>query len=185
MAQSTDHAGNHGLSPARILVVMGVSSSGKTTIGRELAAALAVEFVDADAYHPEANVQKMRAGHPLTDEDRWPWLQRYGQALAQVAREKGAVVGACSALRRAYRDVLAREAGEPVLIVYLDGSRELIAERIRRRHHDYMPASLLDSQFATLEEPQPDENALRVAIDPPVPRVVEDILRSVGGLFPA
>jgi gluconokinase len=164
--------------PARIIIVMGVSSSGKSTIGRALGRAMHAPFLDGDGYHPEANVEKMRAGIPLTDEDRWPWLERLAKALAEAAGRKGVAVGACSALKRSYRDFITGQAGEAVLFVYLDGSREVIGERMARRKHEYMPASLLDSQFATLEVPdEATENVLKV----PVTDSVEKIVRTITG----
>lgn len=171
------------MTPARIVVVMGVSSSGKSTIGEALAERLGVPFIDADAWHPPANVEKMRAGIALTDADRWPWLARYAQALTASAHESHGVVGACSALRRAYRDYLVERAAEPILFVHLHGERELIAARIARRQHHYMPASLLHSQFDVLEVPGEDENALVVSIDAPVPQIVEAILQRVEAVF--
>lgn len=171
------------MTPARIVVVMGVSSSGKSTIGEALAARLGVPFLDADAWHPPANVEKMRTGIALSDADRWPWLERYARALTAAAHESGGAVGACSALRRAYRDCLVGRAAEPILFVHLHGERELIAARIARRQHHYMPASLLDSQFEALEVPAEDENALVVSIDAPVPQIVEAILRRVEPVF--
>ncbi|MHA6297872.1 gluconokinase [Devosia sp. CAU 1758] len=164
--------------PARIIIVMGVSSSGKSTVGAALGRALHAPFLDGDGYHPEANVEKMRNGIALTDEDRWPWLEALTVALKAAAEKKGVAVGACSALRRAYRDFITEKAGEPVLFVYLDGSREVIGERMARRKHEYMPASLLDSQFATLELPDPaSENVLVV----PVTDSVDKIVRTVTG----
>lgn len=164
------------LTPARIIIVMGVSSSGKSTTGRSIARRLHVPFLDGDGYHPEANVEKMRAGIALDDADRWPWLERLAVALHEAAERKGASVGACSALKRAYREYLTEKAGEPILFVYLHGSRELIGERMARRQHEYMPTSLLDSQFATLEEPDPaTENVLVV----PVTDTIDQITRAV------
>jgi gluconokinase len=151
--------------PARIIIVMGVSSSGKSTVGQSIARRLHVPFLDGDGYHPAANVEKMRAGTPLNDEDRWPWLESLAQALHEAADRKGAAVGACSALRRAYRDYLIEKAGEPILFVYLEGNREVIGARMARRKHEYMPTSLLDSQFATLEVPDPAiENVERITL---------------------
>lgn len=162
--------------PARIIIVMGVSSSGKSTTGRSIARRLHVPFLDGDGYHPEANVEKMRAGIALDDADRWPWLERLAVALHEAADRKGASVGACSALKRAYREYLTEKAGEPILFVYLHGSRELVGERMARRQHEYMPTSLLDSQFATLEVPDPaTENVLVV----PVTDTVDQITRAV------
>jgi gluconokinase len=134
-----------------IVVVMGVSGSGKTKIGRELAASLGWPFYDADDLHPAANVAKMSAGIPLTDDDRWPWLDRIVDELTHAGVDGGNAVLACSALRQVYRDRLAR-AGD-VRFVYLKGDLATIAARLAKRSHKYMPASLLPSQFATLEEP--------------------------------
>lgn len=170
--------------PARIIVVMGVSSSGKSTVGAALGRALHAPFLDGDKYHPEANVEKMRAGTPLTDEDRWPWLEALTAALKEAAeKKKGVAVGACSALKRAYRDFITEKAGESVLFVYLDGSREVIGERMAARSHEYMPTSLLDSQFATLEVPDPaTENVLVVPVTDPVNRIVTMVTGSLGHL---
>lgn len=163
--------------PARIIIVMGVSSSGKSTVGAALGRALHAPFLDGDKYHPEANVEKMRAGTPLTDDDRWPWLEALTAALKEAAdRKKGVAVGACSALKKAYRDFITEKAGEPVLFVYLHGSREVIGERMAKRSHEYMPTSLLDSQFATLEVPDPStENVLVVPVTDPVNRIVTTV----------
>lgn len=162
------------------VLVMGVSGSGKSTIGAAVAAALAdrgepAEFVDADDLHPAANKEKMRAGNPLTDEDRWPWLDACADRIAAIEASGHRAVMANSALKRAYRDRL-RTSAPGLVIAFLDGSRELIAERQSHRHHEYMPTSLLDSQFATLERPQPDEAALAVPIDGSVDDTVRTIL---------
>ncbi len=131
-----------------LLVVMGVSGSGKSTIGALLAARLAVPFLDADDLHPITNVDKMSAGIPLTDDDRWPWLAKVGAAIA-AASGTGIVV-ACSALKRSYRDAIRAEAPGS-RFVHLAGSRELLASRLGSRETHFMPASLLDSQLAALE----------------------------------
>jgi len=171
------------LTPARIVIVMGVSSSGKSTVGQSIARRLHVPFLDGDGYHPEANVEKMRAGTPLTDEDRWPWLERLALALREAADRKDASVGACSALRRAYRDFLTEKAGEPITFVYLDGSREVIGERMARRQHEYMPTSLLDSQFATLEIPDPTmENVLVLPVTDSVEKITQAVTKSLDHL---
>jgi len=171
------------LTPSRIIIVMGVSSSGKSTVGRSIARRLHLPFLDGDGYHPEANVEKMRAGIPLDDADRWPWLERLATALREAADRKGASVGACSALKRAYRDFLVEQAGEPITFVYLDGSREVIGERMARRHHEYMPASLLDSQFATLEIPDPaTENVLAVPVTDSVEKITQTVTKALGHL---
>jgi gluconokinase len=171
------------LIPARIIIAMGVSSSGKSTVGQSIARRLHVPFLDGDGYHPEANVEKMRAGIPLTDDDRWPWLERLAIALHQAAEKKGAAVGACSALRRVYRDYLIEKAGEPILFVYLDGSREVIAARMAKRKHEYMPTSLLDSQFATLEVPDPTvENVLPVPVTDSIEKITQTVTKSLDHL---
>lgn len=138
-----------------IVVVMGVSGSGKTTLGEALAAKLNATYLEADRFHPPENVAWMAAGKPLNDEMRWPWLR----ALAQGARKeaaKGPVIVTCSALKRSYRQLIREEAG-PVTFLFLDGPRGVLEQRVSSRRHEYMPASLLDSQLATLQPPDPDE----------------------------
>jgi gluconokinase len=166
---------------ARIVVVMGVSSSGKTTVGREIARRLHAPFLDADDYHSEANIKKMSAGIPLTDEDRWSWLESMGKALHAAAEIKGVAVGACSALKRSYRDFMTKAAGEPILFVYLDGSYELIDARIKARKHHFMPESLLKSQFATLEKPAADENAITVPIADTSEKIADAVMAKLTG----
>ena len=134
------------------VVVMGVSGSGKTTVAERLADKLGWRFVEGDRLHPPANVEKMRQGIPLTDADRAPWLDRIGEELKTWAAEGRSGVMTCSALKRAYRDRI-RSARPDVRFVYVKGSEALIAARVAARHHEYMPASLLRSQFDTLEEP--------------------------------
>jgi carbohydrate kinase (thermoresistant glucokinase family) len=167
---------------ARIIVVMGVSSSGKTTVGKLIAERLHAPFLEGDDYHSEANVEKMSAGIPLTDEDRWPWLEAMGKALHEAAGPKGVAVGACSALKRSYRDHLTRAAGEPVVFVYLDGSYAEIDARMRARKGHFMPESLLKSQFATLEPPAPEENAIAVPIAGPPEHAVNAALKALSHL---
>jgi gluconokinase len=142
-----------------IVVLMGVTGSGKTTVGRALAQSLGWAFYDADDFHPPANVAKMASGVPLTDNDRWPWLDRIADLLGRVQANGSHPVLACSALKQAYRDRIAR-AGD-VHFVYLKGDLATIEARLAARRHKYMPSSLLPSQFATLEEPA---NALVVDI---------------------
>ena len=151
---------------------MGVSGSGKTTIGKPLAERLGFPFLDADEFHPPGNVAKMAAGTPLTDADRWPWLALLNGKLKE---QKDAVL-ACSALKQSYRDALAQGLAD-CRIVHLRGSIELIRARLAARQHRYMPASLLDSQFATLEAPA---GALAVDIAQPPERCVEEILAALG-----
>jgi carbohydrate kinase (thermoresistant glucokinase family) len=166
------------LIPARILIVMGVSSSGKSVTGKSIARRLHAPFLDGDAYHPSANKDKMRAGIPLNDEDRWPWLSSLAQALHEAAESKGVAVGACSALKRSYREHLTEAAGEPILFVFLDGSEELIASRMAKRAHEYMPLTLLASQFATLEVPSADENVLAVPVTLSVEAIVDKVVKA-------
>lgn len=170
------------LAPARIIVVMGVSSSGKTVSGHAIARRLHAPFLDGDDFHPPANKDKMRAGIALVDEDRWPWLTALAEALSAAAKTKGVAVGACSALKRAYRDHLVKVAGEPILFVYLEGTIELIGSRIALRRHEYMPASLLESQFATLQVPGPDENVLAVPITLTVDQIAERVVKALPDL---
>jgi len=145
---------------ATIVVVMGVSGSGKTTVAMRLAQALGWDFLEGDSLHPPANIAKMSAGHPLDDDDRWPWLDAIADWMAQRLRDGRSGVVACSALRRVYRDRL-RQAGSGVRFAYLHVARDELARRMRERQH-FMPPSLLDSQLATLEVPGADEGALRV-----------------------
>jgi carbohydrate kinase (thermoresistant glucokinase family) len=170
------------LTPARILISMGVASSGKSVTGKAIARRLHAPFLDGDDFHSEANKDKMRAGIPLTDADRWPWLTSLAQALHAAAEQKGVAVGACSALKRSYRDWLTKQAGEPVLFIYLQGTEELIARRIAHRHHEYMPPSLLASQFATLEVPGPDENVLAEPVTLSVEAIAERVVKAVPDL---
>jgi len=163
----------------RSVVVMGVSGSGKSTIGASIAAALALRFVDGDSLHLPASVSRMRSGVPLTDDDRWPWLDAIGKALGAA---DGGMVVACSALRRIYRDRLTATAGRPVLFVLLSGSRQTIGSRIGGRKGHFMPPSLLDSQFATLEPPAPEELAVSISVEPPLEAVVDAALAALPAL---
>jgi gluconokinase len=157
-----------------IAVVMGVSGSGKTTVAKGLADAEGWTLLEGDSFHPPANVAKMKSGTPLTDEDRWPWLRAIATAIDEYrARGESAVV-ACSALRRAYRDILI-DGRTDVRLVYLRGSHALIAERMRARKGHFMPTALLDSQFQTLEEPGPDEHPITVEIDAAPADIVQKI----------
>lgn len=160
---------------APVVVVMGVSGSGKTTIGALLAGRLGWVYAEADDFHPQSNVDKMAAGRPLTDEDRWPWLE----AIAGWIRERRAAgepgVVSCSALKRAYRDLLC--GGDPLVrLVYLEGSQELIERRLVARHQHFMKAGMLASQFADLEPPGPDEHPVTVSIDASPAGIVDAIV---------
>ncbi|MCD2177969.1 gluconokinase [Rhizobium sp. C1] len=154
------------------IVVMGVSGCGKSSMGEALAHRLGLPFIEGDALHPPENVAKMAGGTPLTDEDRWPWLVRVGQALAAP---QGGAIASCSSLKRVYRDMLRREAGDDVIFVHLHGSRELLLSRMQHRPGHFMPASLLDSQLATLEAPGPDENAIPVDCAEPLHPALERV----------
>jgi gluconokinase len=147
------------------VIVMGVSGSGKSTLGGLLADALDCRFLEGDSFHDAAAVEKMRGGIPLTDEDRWPWLDRLGKAMADAVASDGRVVSACSALRRVYRERLCAAIGVPTRFVLLDNSRDAILQRLSARTGHYMPVSLLDSQLGTLERPGPDEPALTLLTD--------------------
>jgi gluconokinase len=157
------------------IVVMGVSGSGKTTVGLRLAHALGARFIDGDHLHTDAARAKMAAGHALTDEDRWPWLDRIGAELARSHR----TVIACSALRRAYRDRLRAAAGPRLRFVYLEATLEEMRARVAGRVGHYMPASLVDSQFAALEPPDGEPDVIVTSadadLDLEIPRLVERI----------
>lgn len=160
----------------RALVVMGVSGSGKSTIGEALARRIGWRFEDGDGFHPPANVAKMKAGHPLDDNDRKPWLEAIAAEIERVAATGEHVIIACSALKRAYRDILVHGRRD-TCIVFLDGSEELIASRLRKRKGHFMPPELLASQFEALEAPAADEHVLTVSIDADVDTIVDDIVR--------
>ncbi len=157
------------------LIVMGVSGSGKSTVAEALAKRLDWRFEDGDSFHPPSNVEKMRAGHPLDDDDRRPWLQAIAAEIDRVAGVGNHVVIACSALKRSYREILIHGRRD-ARIVFLDGSCELIAERLSKRKGHFMPPGLLASQFATLEVPTPDEHVVTVSVDATVEAIVDDII---------
>jgi gluconokinase len=160
------------------LVVMGVSGSGKSTIADKLAERLGWAYEDGDRFHPASNVAKMSAGQPLTDEDRWPWLQAIADEIDRVCKTGQHAVIACSALKRAYRDILVHGRND-VRIIYLKGTQELIASRLASRKGHFMPPGLLTSQFKTLEPPETSENPVTVSIDASVETVVDDIVRQL------
>ncbi|MCL4747309.1 MAG: gluconokinase [Burkholderiaceae bacterium] len=160
------------------IVLMGVSGCGKTSVGRALARRLGRRFLDADDFHPPGNVAKMRAALALDDDDRRPWLERLNALLRHAQAKDEAVVMACSALRRRYRDVL-RSRVRGLLLVHLAGEKSLIAARLAARSHRYMPATLLDSQFAALEAPDDAEAAITVPIDAALAQTVERVARAL------
>ncbi len=161
-----------------IAVVMGVAGTGKTTVGECLADRLDWKFIEGDRLHPPENVAKMRSGQPLTDTDRAPWLAAIAQAIGTWRASGACGVITCSALKRDYRRTIIGNQPD-VRLVYLDGSRELIAEQLAARRGHFMPASLLDSQLTALEPPGPDENPITVAIDQPVGGMVGQIVSAL------
>jgi gluconokinase len=161
-----------------ILVLMGVSGSGKTTVGRILAEQLGWTFLEGDDFHPRANVEKMHSGRPLTDEDRRPWLEALRRRIDELSERGENAVLACSALKHDYREYLRQHEPDNVRYVYLSGSEELIRERLARRKGHFMPPALLHSQFEALEPPA---HALTVDIAPP-PEVIAAQIRSKLGL---
>jgi gluconokinase len=158
---------------------MGVSGSGKSTIGDKLAERLGWSYEDGDRFHPASNVAKMSAGQPLTDEDRWPWLRAIAEEIDRICEAGEHAVIACSALKRAYRDVLVHGRND-VRIIYLKGTQDLIASRLALRKGHFMPPGLLASQFKTLEPPGLSENPVIVSIDASVEAVVDDIVHKLG-----
>lgn len=167
-----------------ILVVMGVSGSGKTTIAVMLAKALDVNFLEGDELHPESNVEKMKGGTPLTDEDRWPWLRAIARKIDDWrARGEGGVV-TCSALKRAYRDILIGDRPE-VRLVYLKGSHQVIHDRMAARRGHFMPVGLLANQFTVLQEPATDERPIVVDVGGTPAEIVAEVIRQLGVATPA
>lgn len=145
------------------IVLIGVSGSGKSTVAKRLAPALDATFLEGDEYHSSANVAKMRSGTPLTDVDRWPWLDMLGHAIAEHGAQGRQVVVACSALRRAYRDRLQHAARRPLTFIHLTINPAILRARMQARHQHFMPTALLDSQLSTLEALQPDESGTEIA----------------------
>lgn len=162
----------------KAIIVMGVSGSGKTTISQALAARTGFAERDGDDYHPASNIEKMKAGIPLTDDDRLPWLRAIAEAIDDYADNDMPIIIACSALKRSYRDILVH-GRKDVRIVHLNGSAELIARRLSHRGGHFMPPKLLDSQIAALEPPQPGEHILTVDIAAPVERIVDSIVAAL------
>jgi len=162
--------------PRCAIVAMGVSGCGKSTLIEHLAAHLACPALEGDDYHAAASIAKMRAGQPLADSDRWPWLDRLGAAIGTAVADNGVALAACSALKRSYRERLEQAAGVPLLFVLLDGQPEEIADRLATRTGHYMPPSLLGSQFAALERPMPDERALVLHCYGPVEQLCSEVL---------
>lgn len=173
----------------RGIVVMGVSGSGKSTLAAHLAERLGCPLLEGDTFHAPASIAKMQSGHALDDADRWPWLDRVGAALGDAALEAqtehgGVAVAACSALKRSYRERLSAASAVPLAFVLLDTAPAEIARRLATRAGHYMPASLLDSQLATLEPPAPDENALTLDAGRTPDALVADVLEWLGIAVP-
>jgi gluconokinase len=156
-----------------IVIIFGVSGAGKTTVGKLLARELGWRFIEADDFHPSGNIQKMRSGHPLTDKDRWPWLERLRQQIQRSLSTGENAILACSALKRAYRDRL--RVSNETKFVFLRGDYVLVEKQLRSRHGHFMNAKLLRSQFADLEEPKPDEDVLTIELRRKPQELVEEI----------
>jgi gluconokinase len=171
-------AGERAPAMPSVLVVMGVSGCGKSTIGTQIAIQLHWEFEDGDWFHPASNIEKMHSGHPLTDDDRWPWLNAIADFVDATRRAGNHAVIACSALKRSYRAVIVGNRPD-VRLVYLKGDIDLIARRVAARHEHFMPLELLQSQFAALEEPGPDENPIVVSVEPPPRAIVAQVLAAL------
>jgi len=162
--------------PPCAIIAMGVSGCGKSTLVAHLAAHLGAQALEGDDFHSIDSVAKMRAGQPLDDSDRWPWLDRLGAAIGVAVRHEGLAFAACSALKRSYRERLEKAAGVPLIFVLLDGERDEIAPHLAARAGHYMPPSLLDSQFATLERPAADERALVLHCYQPIEALRSEVL---------
>ena len=169
------------MSMAMIAVLMGVTGCGKTSVGEQLAERLGWAMLEGDSFHPQSNKDKMSSGTPLTDEDRWPWLEEIGRQMRKYGERNESAVVTCSALKRAYRNRLRQAAGTcEVRFVHLTGARPVLEERMRARTGHFMPASMLDSQLETLETPGTDENAITVDIDQPLDTIVNRIITRLG-----
>jgi gluconokinase len=173
MSPGSDEKGN-----PPIVLITGVSGSGKTTVGAMLAGRLGWQYAEADDFHPRANVEKMAAGHPLTDDDRKPWLEAIGRWIDERRAAHEPAVVTSSGLKRAYRDTL-REGRPEVRPVFLDGSPDLIRGRMVKRHGHFFAPRMLDSQFADLEPPAPDEGVFTVSVQGPPPQVVNTVLNGL------
>ncbi|MGX9991987.1 gluconokinase [Rhizobium sp. Z1P35] len=164
------------------IVVMGVSGCGKSSVGEKLAEALHLQFIEGDALHPTANVEKMSKGIPLTDDDRMPWLDRIGEEMKASLEKSEGIIVSCSALKRLYRDRLRVAAGGNLFFVYLEGSRALLMKRMGERKGHFMPVSLLDSQLATLEVPTGESGVVTVDIDDTVDGIAATALEGLATL---
>jgi gluconokinase len=165
------------------IIVMGVSGSGKSSIGEGVAAKLGVHFIEGDALHPAANVEKMSKGIPLTDEDRWPWLEKIGEVITTSLAKGEGIAVSCSALKRVYRERLRASAGGHLYFVYLHGSKELLTKRMGERKGHFMPASLLESQLQTLEVPTGEPGVVTVGIDATIEQIVDASIKSLKAIL--
>ena len=156
-----------------MIIIFGVSGAGKTTVGKLLARELGWRFIEGDDFHPAANIEKMRSGYPLTDEDRWPWLEQLRQQIVRSLSTGENAVLACSALKRAYRDRL--RVSDQVTFVFLRGDYALVEKQLRSRHRHFMSPELLRSQFADLEEPKPDEDVVTIELGSTPEEIVDEI----------
>lgn len=163
-----------------VLIIMGVSGSGKSTIAELLSHELGWDFRDGDEFHPKSNVEKMHSGTPLTDQDRWPWLEAIAAWIDQKRSAGEHAIVTCSALKKSYREILIGPRKD-VGLIYLKGDEHLIAERLAKRKDHFMPKGLLRSQFQTLQEPGPDEHPIKVSIAPAPREIAADILRELRG----
>lgn len=161
---------------ARLFIVMGVSGCGKSSIGKALASEFSGVYLEGDDLHPEANIKLMSAGTPLTDKDRWPWLENVATTMAS---ESGVVFAGCSALKKSYRSFLIEKAGEPIFFIHLSGTKQVIAERMGERSGHFMPVELLNSQFETLEPPKPSEASLTIDISETADKVLQETILSL------
>ncbi len=167
---------DHHLAPLAI-IIMGVTGSGKTTVGTQLASALNCPYLEGDTFHAPEAIAKMRAGQPLNDDDRWPWLDRIGAASRGEIAAHGVAVVACSALKRRYRDRLRQSIGGPVRFVYLEVAADELCRRLAERQGHFMPSSLIPSQLETLERPAPDEHVFTLNAQQP-PAVLADRIQA-------
>jgi gluconokinase len=150
------------------IVIMGVTASGKSTLGKALAKKLSIPFIDGDRLHPKSNIEKMESGIPLEDDDRWLWLEKIGKALA----EADTLIVACSALKQSYRKCINDAAGKPVIYLHLIGDKELLLQRMGKRTQHFMPLTLLESQLAALEPPGYNEQAIEISVDDTLENIV-------------
>jgi len=161
------------------VVVMGVCGTGKTTVGEGVARRFGCLFLEGDSFHPKENVEKMRAGLPLNDDDRWPWLEKLGRLIGEEVGRDEKVVATCSALKRVYRDRLRHCAGGDILFIILDGDPTLIEKRMAERKGHYMPPTLLESQLAILERPDEDETSISLDISNTTDRLIDDAIEAM------